>query len=223
MYTLCGSAGCSIRIQRQLKELWKYAEGIAREELENNEPDNFEQIDAEKVKQTIDRIDKALENKVVDKKVKQKLNYAKRKWPEVLDKYDRYEDQLGSRKSLSKTDPDATFMRMKEDPRRIENLHYNQKQDCYYCPMHGSCHKAKGNRKIEVNPRLIDYKQIIKERLNSERGKQYRSRRPIEPEAVFGNIKNNQGFRKFMLRGIEKVQIEAGLLSIAHNLAKLAN
>jgi len=341
------------RIQRQLKELWEYAEGVAREELENNEPDNFEQIDAEKVKKAIDRIDKALENKKVDKKVKQKLNYAKRKWPEVLNKYDRYEGQLGSRKSLSKTDPDATFMRMKEDhmlngqlkpgynwqistqnqyilgysihqdladtstlpahmesleqslggtpetlvadagygseqnyeylenkgieafvkynnfhkeqtkrwkenPYRIENLHYNEELDCFYCPMgqpmtyigsrrrksgrgylqstrlyqaqncqgcpmRGPCHKAKGDRVIEAYTRLINYKEIIKERLNSERGKAYRSQRPIEPEAVFGNIKNNHGFRKFMLRGLDKVEIEAGLLSIAHNLAKLAN
>jgi transposase len=63
------------RIKRQLKDLWPYAESVAKEELENNEPDDFEQIDAEKVKQTIDRIDKALENKKVDKKVKQKLNW----------------------------------------------------------------------------------------------------------------------------------------------------
>jgi hypothetical protein len=40
---------------------------------------------------------------------------------------------------------------------------------------------------------------------------------------VFGNIKNNKDFRKFMLRGLEKVEIEAGLLALAHNLAKLAN
>ncbi|MEE9215288.1 MAG: transposase, partial [Thermodesulfobacteriota bacterium] len=30
------------------------------------------------------------------------------------------------------------------------------------------------------------------------------------------------GFRRFMLRGIEKVEIEAGLLAIAHNLRKMA-
>jgi len=341
------------RIQRQLKELWDYAESVSREELENNEPDNFEQIDAEKVKKTINRIDKALENKKVDKKVKQKLNYARKNWPENLEKYERYEQQLGNRKSLSKTDPDATFMRMKEDhmlngqlkpgynwqistqnqyildytlhqrptdvatlpahveslketlgtvpgalvadagygseqnyeyleknnieafvkfnnfhkeqtnkwkdnPHRIENLHYNPEQDCYYCPMgqpmtfvrektskseigyqqtirqyqaqnckgcpmRGPCHKAKENRIIEVNPQLIRYKKIIRERLNSERGKQYRSQRPIEPEAVFGNIKNNHNYRRFLLRGIAKVEIEAGLLALAHNLAKMAN
>ncbi len=103
------------RIKKQLKELWSYAEQVAKEELEHNEPENFEEIDAEKVTQTIEQIDKALSGKEVDKKVKQKLNYAKRKWPEALDKYEEYEHQMGERNSLSKTDPDATFMRMKED------------------------------------------------------------------------------------------------------------
>ena len=98
-----------------------------------------------------------------------------------------------------------------------------QAQNCKGCPMRGPCHKAKGNRKIEVNPRLIHYKNLVRERLNSERGRQYRSQRPVEPETVFGNIKNNHGFRRFMLRGLEKVEIEAGLLALAHNLAKLAN
>ena len=39
----------------------------------------------------------------------------RRKWPDALDKYEKYEQQMGDRNSLSKTDPDATFMRMKED------------------------------------------------------------------------------------------------------------
>ncbi|MDN5202553.1 transposase, partial [Fulvivirgaceae bacterium BMA10] len=38
----------------------------------------------------------------------------------------------------------------------------------------------------------------------------------------FGNIKQNKGFRRFMLKGIKKVEIEAGLLAIAHNLNKKA-
>ena len=341
------------KIKRQLKELWAYAEQIAREELENNEPDDFEQIDSEKVKQTINRIDKALADKEVDTKVKQKLNYARKTWPEKLDKYDEQEKQLGDRNSLSKTDPDATFMRMKEDhmlngqlkpaynwqistqdqyilgytlhqvstdtttlpehmdslnqtlgqmpevlvadagygseenyeyleksdieayvkfnnfhieqstkwkedPYRVENLHYNEELDCYYCPMgqlmifleeseritkngykqikrlyqaqncegcpmRGACFKGKGNRIIEINPRLFRYKSIIRERLNSEKGKKYRSKRPVDVETVFGIIKNNQNFRRFMLRGMKKVEIEAGLLSLAHNIRKMAN
>ncbi|MCD4725142.1 MAG: transposase, partial [Bacteroidales bacterium] len=30
-------------------------------------------------------------------------------------------------------------------------------------------------------------------------------------------------FRRFMLRGMEKVEIEAGLLSLAHNIRKMVN
>jgi hypothetical protein len=37
---------------------------------------------------------------------------------------------------------------------------------------------------------------------------------------VFGNIKNNHKFKRFMLRGKEKVEIEWGLLAIAQNIRK---
>ena len=340
------------RIKRQLKELWAYAEQVAREELEHNEPGDFEEINAEKVSQTIEQIDQALAEKEVEPKVRQKLNYARKRWPEALDKYVEYEQQLGDRNSMSKTDPDATFMRMKddhmlngqlkpgynwqistqnqyilgytlhqtstdtgtlethmdqlkeqlgqlpevlvadagysseqnyeylenngveayvkfnyfhkeqkkkwkEDPAKVENLYYNQDQDCFYCPMgqvmnfignrnyktklgykqqyrcyqaqncrgcpmRGPCTKAKRNRIIEVNPRLMRYKQMVREKLNSETGLEHRSRRPVDVEAVFGNIKYNHHFKRFLLRGLEKTEIETGLISLAHNLRKLA-
>jgi transposase len=341
------------RIQRQIEELWSYTEQVAKEELEHNEPESFEEINAEKVSQAIEKIDRALSGKEVDKKVKQKLNYAKRKWPEALDKYDTYEQQMGERSSLSRTDPDATFMRMKDDhmlngqlkpaynwqistqnqyilgytlhqtttdtatlpvhmevlkdslgvmpenlvadagygseenyeylenndieayvkfnyfhkeqsrkwqenPAKIENLFYNEQEDCYFCPMgqrmnlikkssrktsnkhqqnknfyqaqncngcpmRGPCHKQKTNRIIEVNPRLVRYKQMVREKLNSETGLQYRSQRPADVEAVFGSVKYNHGFDRFLLKGLEKTEIEAGLVSLAHNLRKMAN
>jgi hypothetical protein len=47
-------------------------------------------------------------------------------------------------------------------------------------------------------------------------------RRMIEPESVFGQIKNNRGFRRFLLRGLPKVSLEVGWLSLAHNLLKKA-
>ncbi len=103
------------RIKKQLDELWAYAESVAREELENNEPTVFEKIDQESVIKTIENIDKALKGKPVDKKIKQKLNYARKNWPENLNKYEQQEKTLGNRNSYSKTDTDATFMRMKED------------------------------------------------------------------------------------------------------------
>jgi transposase len=42
------------------------------------------------------------------------------------------------------------------------------------------------------------------------------------PEPVFGQIKQARGFRQFLLRGIEKVQAEWGIVCTAHNLLKLA-
>ena len=105
--------------------------------------------------------------------------------------------------------------------RQIKRLY--QAQNCNGCPVKDACNKGKGNKVIEINQKLNHYKSIIRERLNSERGIKYRSQRPVDVEAVFGIIKGNRNYRKFLLRGIEKVEIEAGLLSLAHNLRKLTS
>jgi transposase len=104
------------RIAQQLKELWSYTQRIAQEELQEPEPPDFEPTDPAKVKETIEKIDRALRgSSQVDNKVKQKVNYAKRNWPSNLEKYNKQEMLLQGRNSMSKTDADATFMRMKED------------------------------------------------------------------------------------------------------------
>jgi len=46
--------------------------------------------------------------------------------------------------------------------------------------------------------------------------------RVIETETVFGDIKYNQGFCRFSLRGLRKVETRWGILSVSHNLRKLA-
>ncbi|MCJ7448000.1 MAG: transposase [Bacteroidales bacterium] len=97
-----------------------------------------------------------------------------------------------------------------------------QAQNCYDCPMKETCNKGKGNRRIEINHSLNRYKSIIRERLSSERGRKYRSQRPVDVEAVFGIIKGNKSYRRFLLRGLEKVEIEAGLLALSHKLSKIA-
>ena len=48
----------------------------------------------------------------------------------------------------------------------------------------------------------------------------HRSNRPVEPEAVFGDIKYNHGFKRFRLRSNEKVKVEFGLVALAHNIRK---
>ena len=58
--------------------------------------------------------------------------------------------------------------------------------------------------------------------LNSEIGKYHQKKRSIEPEAVFGQLKWNKGFRRFRLTGLSGVSNEFGLLALAHNLKKYA-
>ncbi|MDR5605055.1 transposase [Paenibacillus larvae] len=58
------------------------------------------------------------------------------------------------------------------------------------------------------------------EKLRSEKGYALSVRRMVEPESVFGQMKNNRGFRQFLLRGLAKVSLEVGWLSLAHNLLK---
>ena len=103
------------RICEQLEELWNYTESIAKEELQNKEPVDFKEVDAEKVTSVINHINEALKGKKISWKVRQKLGYAKKNWPNNLKKYKIQEEILGNRNSYSKTDSDATFMRMKED------------------------------------------------------------------------------------------------------------
>lgn len=103
------------KMATQLQELWDYAEGIAAEELKDKRPTDFTPINPEAVKQTIADINEALKDKEIDKKVKQKLKYAEKNWPANTSKYNEQEKILDGRNSYSKTDPDSTFMKMKED------------------------------------------------------------------------------------------------------------
>ena len=341
------------KIADQLNELWAYAESVTKQELQQEAPLLPEDISVEKVSEVVERIDQALQDVDCDKKVKQKIKRVKKAWPEQLNRYQQQEQVLDGRNSFSKTDPDATFMRMKEDhmlngqlkpaynvqistenqfitnytfhqttadtstyithmdeyrrlygfypkesvadagygseenylyakgkqiqtyikynyfhkeqtrkwkndPFRSSNFYYNQQKDCYYCPMgqemrfvykskqktksgfeqtlhhyraqrcegcplRSLCHKSKNNRVIQVNHRLNRLKAEEKEKLLSVKGLQHRSQRPQDVEATFGNLKSNKNFRRFLCKGKPKVEVEFGLLSIAHNIAKVAS
>jgi transposase len=111
------------RIKQQLDELWKYAQSVAASELDDTDPSGFKKIDKETVQATVDKINTALSGKPVTGKVRQKLNYACKHWPAALDKYEQQEKIIGEqRNSYSKTDEDATFMRMKDDHMRNGQL-----------------------------------------------------------------------------------------------------
>jgi len=100
-----------------------------------------------------------------------------------------------------------------------QELRLYQAKNCEGCPMRSTCHKAAGNRIIERNQNLVRHRTAVRKLLESEEGIERRKQRW---KAVFGNIKQNKGFRRFMLRGLEKVNIEVGLLAIAHKLQRLS-
>jgi len=339
------------RMEEQLKELWAYAEGVAAEELKDQTPESFAPVSAAQVNEIVTQIDEALEGKEVSKKKRQLINTAKRNWPSAIERYVEQEKILGNRNSYSKTDPGATFMRMKEDQIRngqlkpgynlqvsshnqyivnyslhqhptdtttlkkhldsfyklykqypqvlvadagygseenyqvLENrkiagyvkhnqfdleqsnktrdwfrgdqLEYDKKRDIVYCPIgepmkrigaserrtangfkqtfvtyqatsckkcpvRDLCNAQKANRRVDINHRLRKLKQQANIRLMSEAGIAYRKQRSTDIETVFANIKHNKNFRRFMLKGLDKVEIETGLITIAHNLAKMA-
>ncbi|HEX7846360.1 MAG TPA: transposase, partial [Chitinophagaceae bacterium] len=56
----------------------------------------------------------------------------------------------------------------------------------------------------------------------NRKGYFYRKKRPADVEPVFGNIKHNKHFKRFLLKGLDKTEIEWGLICIAHNLKKIA-
>jgi adenine-specific DNA glycosylase len=93
---------------------------------------------------------------------------------------------------------------------------------CKECPLKDACHKQKGNRIIKVNHKGRQLKKEASERLKTEKGVYYRKKRPADVEPLFGNIKYNKNFKRFLLKGIDKTEIEWGLICIAHNLKKIA-
>ena len=146
--------------------------------------------------------------------------------------------------------------RYKPNPFHPESLYYNRKEDYYVCPMgqhmnrigikrgktgsgyvtesvcyqaarcegcplRGQCFKAKGNRIMEVNHRLNEYKRQARERLTSEEGIQHRGKRCIEPEAVFGQMKYNMQYRRFRHFTKDKVTMDFAFFAIAFNIKKL--
>ncbi|GGF79085.1 hypothetical protein GCM10010912_25190 [Paenibacillus albidus] len=103
----------------------------------------------------------------------------------------------------------------------IRKRHYRS-SGCDGCLLKERCTKSSGNREVVVSLERLRYQSQAWEILRSEEGYALAIRRMTEPESVFGQLKNNRGFRRFWRCGIEKVTLEVGWLSLAHNLLKQA-
>ncbi|MFC0298892.1 transposase [Geobacillus jurassicus] len=90
--------------------------------------------------------------------------------------------------------------------------------ECEGCPFRLACTTSKYGR----TPVYHEQKQKARERLESEEGQARHRQRKTDIGSVFGQIKQNRGFRRFVLRVLQKVSIEWGLICAAHNLLKKA-
>lgn len=95
--------------------------------------------------------------------------------------------------------------------------------DCDSCKYRLKCLDQKRNENFRQIVR--DEKEHLAERMyqksQTEYGKNKLIRRKYSIEGVFGNLKENMGFRRFRLRGLSSVQGEFNLMCIAHNINKI--
>lgn len=108
----------------------------------------------------------------------------------------------------------------KSDSGYVSVITLYRAQRCEGCPLGSLCKKAKGNRTIYVNHKLNAYKKEVFLLLTSEEGMKHRSQRPIEPEAVFGQMKEDMHYKRFRHFGKDKVYMDIGLFGIGFNLKK---
>ena len=98
---------------------------------------------------------------------------------------------------------------------------YYESDDCSGCAYKKRCTRAKGNRKMQVSKKFIEQRAASLERITSEQGVLLRMNRSIQSEGAFGVIKQDYGFRQFLLRGQKKVTTEILLLAMAYDINKL--
>ena len=142
---------------------------------------------------------------------------------EALSKLKEYTQKIhicGERNSYSKTDSDATFMRMKEDAMGNGQLKpaFNLQQGNNYKTPLGEITKV-----LQVAKTFIKHRKEDLERIISDEGVLYRMNRSIQAEDSFGDIKQDIQFRRYLSKGTATVLAESTLLAIARNINKLHN
>lgn len=117
----------------------------------------------------------------------------------------------------------------RESTRTTENgytvsTRYYANDKCGRCPHRGKCHKSKnGYRTIQVNNVMLEHRPKTLEALTSREGTLLRMNRSIQVEGVFGVLKEDYGFRRFLTRGKKNIEMQFFLLAFALNIEKLCN
>jgi transposase len=120
------------------------------------------------------------------------------------------------------TCPEGQVLTMRSTKKNGERVYRGVAAICRACPAFGRCTKEKRQgRSLEVGP----YEDLLVAHrlwMRSEQAQRLYGRRKELVEPVFGIVKEQQGGRRFLLRGREAVRSEWMLLAAAFNLRTLA-
>ncbi len=100
---------------------------------------------------------------------------------------------------------------------------YKKSTSCTPCPLFRLCvgGKSKSSFKQIHRDDREHYAEKMYEKLQTEEAKERLKNRRCTVEPAIGCLKQNMGFRRFRLRGLEKVKIEFLLMCLAYNFNKL--
>ena len=101
------------------------------------------------------------------------------------------------------------------------DLRYYVCKYCSLCVLKNACTESK-NRTISRDPREY-LMEDMRAKLDTEGGTEQYQNRMSTVEPVFGQMKQNRGFREFLLRGKRKTRIEFLMMCTVHNIKKIAD
>ena len=97
-------------------------------------------------------------------------------------------------------------------------------ESCAGCSYREQCFKGQyENRKIELSKTMRRQKEEAEERISTPKGILLRVNRSIQVEGVFGVLKQDYGFRRFLTRGKKNNETRLFILAMAFNIQKLCS
>ena len=104
-------------------------------------------------------------------------------------------------------------------------------RDCGPCVLRANCLRKPDTTKTrqvsffygKASGTTLSFSDLMKQAIDSERGRALYGRRFATVEPVFGNIRHNKGLDRFTLRGQRKVDAQWKLYCLVHNIEKLAH
>ena len=101
---------------------------------------------------------------------------------------------------------------------------YYRNESCEGCPHYGKCHNSeRGFREIRITPKFVENRKESLANILTDEGVLLRKNRSIQVEGVFGILKQDYNFRRFLVRGKRRIETQFFLLAFAFNVEKLKN